>query len=94
MTITCFVYYRVSETHTDNASIAAQRITELMRERAGVSARLMQKVDEPLLWMEVYEVVGDTGDFLSALNACTKQAGLEHYLQLDSARHVEMFECA
>jgi len=94
LTFACFVYYRVSKTHTGDASIAAQRITELMRERTGVSARLMKKVGEPLLWMEVYEGVRETGGFLSALQTCTEKAGLEHYLQADSTRHVEMFECA
>ena len=65
-----------------------------MRERAGVSTRLMKKVGEPLLWMEVYEGVRETGEFLLALQACAEQVGIEHCLQVDSTRHVEIFECA
>ena len=94
MSFACYVYYRVSESHATEASIAAQRITELMRERAGVSARLMKKVGEPLLWMEVYEGVCATDDFLSTLRTCADQVNLQHCLQADSARHVEIFECA
>ena len=94
MSFACYVYYRISELHASDASIAARRITELMREQAGVSARLMKKVGEPLLWMEVYEGVREIGDFLSALQACAEQVGLERCLQGDSTRHVEIFECA
>ena len=94
MSFACYVYYRVSEPHASEASIAARRITELMRERAGVSARLMKKVGEPLLWMEVYEGVRDTSDFLSTLQTCAEQVNFEHCLQADSTRHVEIFECA
>ena len=65
-----------------------------MRERAGVSARIMKKVGEPLLWMEVYEGVHDRDEFLSALHGCAEQAGIGRYLQGDGARHVEIFECA
>ena len=94
MSFACYVYYRVSELHATEASIAAQRITELMQERAGVSARLMKKVGEPLLWMEVYEGVRETGEFLSDLRTCAEQVNLEPCLQADSTRHVEIFECA
>jgi len=94
LSFACYVYYRVSESHASEASIAAQRITELMRERAGVSARLMKKVGEPLLWMEVYEGVRETGDFLSTLRTCAELVNLERCLHADSARHVEIFECA
>jgi hypothetical protein len=55
---------------------------------------LMKKVDEPLLWMEVYDGVCDSGEFLSALRACAEQVGIEHCLQTDSERNVEIFECA
>lgn len=94
MSFACYVYYRVSESHATDASIAAQRITELMRERAGVSARLMKKVGEPLLWMEVYEGVRETGGFLSTLRTFAEQVNLERCLQAGSTRHVEIFECA
>lgn len=94
MSFAFYVYYRVSQSDTANASIAARRITELMGEHAGVSARLMKKVDEPLLWMEVYDGVCDSGEFLSALRACAEQVGIEHCLQTDSERNVEIFECA
>jgi hypothetical protein len=94
LSFSCFVYYRVSESHAVDASAAALRITELMRTRAGVSARQMKKVDEPLLWMEVYDGIRETGAFLSTLQECVEQAGLERCLQADSKRHVEIFQCA
>ena len=94
MSIACYVYYRVAENHIADASVAAKRITELVRERAGVDARLMKKVGEPLLWMEVYAGIGDTAPFLSTLQECLEQAGLERCLQASSKRHIELFECA
>jgi len=54
----------------------------------------MKKVGEPLLWMEVYEGVRETGDFLSTLRTCAELVNLERCLHADSARHVEIFECA
>ena len=94
MSFSCFVYYRISKSHVVDASAAARRITEQMRARAGVSARQLKKVGEPLLWMEVYEGIPETGAFLSALQECVEQAGLERCLQADSERHVEIFQCA
>ncbi len=94
MRFACYVYYRVSEPHVADASVAAQRITELMREGAGVSARLMKKLGEPLLWMEVYENIHDTDAFLTTLQAGLEQIEFEHCLQVDSMRHIEIFECA
>jgi hypothetical protein len=94
LSFACYVYYRVSENYVADASLAARQITELMRERAGVNARLMKKVGEPLLWMEVYESIRETAPFLSTLQECLEQAGLEHCLQAASKRHIEIFQCA
>lgn len=94
MSFSCYVYYRVLESNVADASVAVRRITELMRERAGVSAVLMKKVGEPLLWMEVYEGIRETAPFLSSLQECLEQVGLERFLHSDGARHIEMFQCA
>jgi hypothetical protein len=94
LSFSCYVYYRVSETYAADASVAARQITERMCERTGVTARLMQKVGEPLMWMEVYEGIRETDAFLSSLQDCLEQVGFEHCLQVGSERHIEMFQCA
>ncbi len=94
MTLSCYVYYRVSENHVTAASAAVQRLAEIMRERTGVSAQLKKKVNEPLLWMEIYEGVSEADPFLVSLRDSVQQVGLERCLQPDSKRHIEIFECA
>lgn len=94
MSFACYVYYRVLPERQADASRAARQLIEDMRGLDGVSARLMTKVAEPLLWMEVYEGIADQSAFLQALAECCTRSGLERWLGQDGNRHVEMFQCA
>jgi len=94
LSYSCYVYYRVAESCEDDASVAARRIAESLQERTGVSTRLMRKVGEPLLWMEVYDGIRETELFLSSMQDSLEQVGLNNYLQVGSERHIEMFQCA
>ena len=92
MTFSCFVYYRVSADHVPEASQAARTTITRMRSLTGVNARLMTKVDEPLLWMEIYEAVDDQAEFLSAMHECVEQSDLARWLEDDGQRHTEIFQ--
>lgn len=94
MSISCYVYYRVSETRVAEASRAAQRLATLMRDATGIRPRLMKKIEDPLLWMEVYEGISEVDAFTSSLRDCLGQTGLEQLLADDSSRRIELFECA
>jgi hypothetical protein len=60
----------------------------------GVNARLMTKVTEPLLWMEVYEDIGEQDSFLRAMGQCVQASGLGQWLADSGKRHTEIFQCA
>ena len=67
MKLSCYVYYRILPEQVAAARAAAREMIDAMRTRSGVEGRLLTKVDEPLLWMEVYEGFGDQAQFLSAV---------------------------
>ena len=92
MTFSCFVYYRVAANHVPEASQAARTTIDRMRSLTGATARLMTKVGEPLLWMEIYENVSDQSVFLSTMHECVEQGDLARWLEVDSQRHTEMFQ--
>ena len=94
MIYSCYVYYRVAASCADDAAAAARCIAESLQESTGVSARLMKKVGESLLWMEVYDGIRETELFLSSMQVSLEQTGLNNYLQAGSERHIEMFQCA
>lgn len=94
MNLACYVYYRVLPDHEQQASMAARKTMHDVRTLTGANARLMRKVAEPLLWMEVYENVGDQDTFLSAMGRCVRASGLENWLADGGKRHIEVFQCA
>lgn len=94
MKVSCFVYYRVSPDHVREASLAANNVVDRVRTLTGVSARLMTKVGEPLLWMEVYEDIGEQSVFLSAMHECVEEFDLERWIEGGGQRHTEVFQCA
>jgi hypothetical protein len=67
---------------------------DAMRTLSGVEGRLLTKVNEPLLWMEVYEGFGNQAEFLSMLQESVEQSGLLPRLAGDGKRHIEIFQCA
>ena len=94
MTTSCFVYYRVLPDHVAEASMAARQMVEQMRAVTGVNGQLMTKVNEPLLWMEIYDDIGDQAAFLSAMQECVAQTKLGSWLQGERQRHTEIFQTA
>ena len=94
MTVSCFIYYRVLPDHVTEASRAARSTVEQIRARTGVDGQLMTKVNEPLLWMEVYENIGDEAAFLSAMRECVAQSDLCRWLQGEQQRQTEIFQTA
>jgi hypothetical protein len=92
--LSCYVYYRILPEQLAEARAAACKMIEAMHTLSGVEGRLLTKVDEPLLWMEVYEGFGNQAEFLSMLQESVEQSGLLARLADDGKRHIEVFQCA
>jgi quinol monooxygenase YgiN len=92
MTAWFYVYYRVNPAQAEAAREAVQRVLAEMRAGHCLHARLMSKLDEPLLWMETYEDVQDRDAFQQALVAAVRRHGLAGCLAAGERRHVEAFE--
>ncbi len=86
-----YVYYRVQP---GQAAELEQRVRDMqssVRQSAGVVGRLLKKHQEPLLWMEVYEDVGDSPGFERALAKAVSKFRLHQFLVPGSNRAVECF---
>jgi quinol monooxygenase YgiN len=87
-----YVYYRIDSAQRQAARDAVDRVLAEMRAGHCLRARLMTKLDEPLLWMEAYEEVHDREAFQKALGAAVRRHGLIGCLAAGERRHVEAFE--
>lgn len=85
-----YVYYRVDVGHQIAAELPIRALmTRMACCAAGVSARLLKKRDEPLLWMESYVGIADAGHFLHELSAAASEFDVGVFI--NGERHVECF---
>ena len=92
--VSCYVYYRVAPDRQPDADTAVRATIEQIRLRTGIAGRLMTKVDEPLLWMEVYEAIADETAFLAVMERCARHNAISRFLDGDRRRHTEIFQPA
>ena len=71
--------------------MAARDTVDRIRQRTGIIGRLMAKVDEPLLWMEVYDEIADAAVFLDTMRDCVERSAISRWLDGDHRRHTEIF---
>ncbi len=86
-----YVYYRVLPTHAAAAKAALVRILAQLEARTGVAGRLLQRQDDPLLWMEIYEGVRDGRVFERVLSELLDAGDFTALLAPGSARQIERF---
>lgn len=86
-----YVYYRVDARHEAAAELPIRAIMARMACRTGVTAQLLKKRDEPLLWMESYVGIADADSFLRGLSIVADEYDVEIFL--NGERHIECF-CA
>ena len=86
-----YVYYRVLPTHAAAARQTIARVLGQLEERTGVSGRLLQRQDEPWLWMEIYEGVRDGREFDRVLAELLAKADFSAFLVSGSKRRTERF---
>jgi len=92
VTVSCYIYYRVVPERISEASVAARDTIDRVRSSTGITGQLLTKVDEPLLWMEVYEAITDKAAFLEAMGQCVDSSGISRWLDDGGRRHTEMFQ--
>lgn len=84
-----YVYYRLDARHADEAETSIRALMARITCRAGVTAQLMKKCDDPLLWMESYGEIADRENFLREFSAVADEYHIEMFI--DGERHVECF---
>lgn len=91
MATSFYIYYRVARTAGAGARAAVEAMQARLEAETGVRGRLLQKLDEPALWMEIYEQVGDIARFESILAALLDEGNFASFLEPDSRRTIERF---
>lgn len=84
-----YVYYRVDARHEAAAELPVRAMMARMTCRAGVTAQLLKKRDDPLLWMESYLGIADAEIFLRELSSVADEYDIGIFL--NGERHVECF---
>jgi hypothetical protein len=87
----CYVYYRIDPARATDARRAIAAIFASLEKRLGLAGRLLQRQDDPMLWMEVYEDVRDPVHFEAALADLLAAHRFSQFLGAGSARKVERF---
>lgn len=85
-----YVYYRVDARHESAAELPIRAMMARMTCGAGVTAQLLKKRDEPLLWMESYAGVVDPDTFTCVLARAADEYDIGVFIAGD--RHVECFQ--
>jgi hypothetical protein len=91
MSVSYYIYYRVEAAKTGECACAVGDLFAAIRNTTGIDGRLLKKRGEPLLWMEIYEQVGDAAQFEWELAEAVARLHLQDFLQTGSGRHVECF---
>jgi hypothetical protein len=87
----CYVYYRIDPLGASSARRTIALVQEGLEEGTGVTGRLLQGKDDPLLWMEVYENVLDPARFEVTLADLLATHRFSQFLAPGSMRRIERF---
>ena len=89
-----YIYYRIAPPHAATARGVIEAVLRALEDRMGITGRLLQGTDDPMLWMEVYENVLDPQRFEAALGDLLAARLFAAFLAPGSARRVERFVAA
>ena len=89
--VNCYIYYRVDPARAADARRTIGEVLAKIEQRAGVTGRLLQRQDEPMLWMEVYESVHDPARFEVMLADLLDTHRFSQFLAPGSTRKIERF---
>jgi hypothetical protein len=83
-----FIWYRVNRDDHDTETVIHGMMSRLAC-RSGVTGKLLKKRDQPGLWMEVYDEVGDAEPFERLLRQAVDEFDVEMFI--DGPRCTECF---
>ncbi len=86
-----YIYYRVAAPHAAAARGVIEAVLRALEDRAGVVGRLLQGMEDALLWMEVCENVGDPQRFEATLEDLLAARRFAAFLAPGSERRIERF---
>jgi hypothetical protein len=86
-----YVYYRIRSDAAAGAHASVGRLTRDVEQRTGILGHLVRRMDDPTLWMEVYQNVADATAFEAVLNEAARNAGIDAHITEDGARKIERF---
>lgn len=86
-----YIYYAIDPAGYEEAEASVRAVIQIVACKTGVHGRLLKKMDENTLWMEVYENVEKGDAFEHALAHALAKTDMEMYLATGSRRHVEIF---
>lgn len=86
-----YVYYRVDPEKSGECEARVRELLAAVEQATGVAGRLLRKRGEPMLWMEVYESIGDEAAFEWELADAADRLKIQDFLQESTGRHVECF---
>jgi hypothetical protein len=90
-----FIYYRLRPEAAARAAAAVAAMQQRLGEVTGISGRVLQRADDAMTWMEIYEGVSDAAAFQDAMERLVAEYGLTDLLAEGQVRHVERFaQCA
>jgi hypothetical protein len=84
-----YVYYRLQGDPASARAAVARQFADI-EARTGVGGRLLERRDDPLTWMEVYEPVFRPAAFLRVLGAAVARSGTAA-CAADGRRVIERF---
>ena len=91
MSVSYYVYYRVSPAlHVAARKAVATMFLEL-RDTQAIHGRLACRHDDPDTWMEIYEGVGDAQEFGDALIQAARNCAIDACLVPGATRATEIF---
>ncbi len=91
MSCSYYIYYRVASDKTAACEPVIKELLAAVNLATGVAGRMLKKRGEPLLWMEIYENVGEEAKFEWELAEAVSRFKVQDFLQPGSGRHTECF---
>jgi len=86
-----YVYYSVAPSSAAAATAAVAHVLAQVRAATGITGRIRRRADDPWLWMEIYEDIGDRAAFAEALDRVRAATALSSCLAPGKTFHTECF---
>ena len=85
-----YIYYKVPEQNATSLYGQIRTLQNNIKDKTGITGKLLKKVNDSLLWMEIYENVNDPTTFLNTLQKEISNIELADFFE-ETQRKVEIF---